>query len=113
MIASNFGSGGQYCHAIIPVPAPSPIGLKIRVDAVGQVDLPLSHADAARLISRAGPLGLGVWQFSSKQFTFAKNHAWVALRDEILREIWMNLSPYEEKPIFKLDKLILYGPGSQ
>jgi hypothetical protein len=113
-IASNFGSGGQYCHSIsAPPAASSAINNGLRVDSVGQINLPLSHGDVSRLVSRAKPLGLEVWEFASQQIAFAKNPAWQALRDQLMQKVWMNLSPYEERPTFKLDKLLLYGPGSR
>jgi len=114
VIASNFGSGSQYCHSFTATPAASAsIKHGLRVDSVGQINLPLSNGDVARLISRAEPLGSEIWQFNSQQVIFPKTPAWAALRDELLKEIWVNLSPHEERPVFKLDKLLLYGPGSR
>jgi len=114
LVASNFGSGGQYCHCVTADPAASAsVQHVLHIYSIGSIDLPLSNEDAARLVSRAEPLGLDVWGFSSTQVAFAKNPRWLALRDQLMTKVWMDLSPYEERPSFKLDKLLLYGPGSR
>jgi hypothetical protein len=114
LIASNFGSGGQYCHHITAdTVASASVKRGLSIQSVGPIELPLSHGDAARLVSRAEPLGLELWGFASTQLAFAKNPGWQALRDKLMKEIWMDLAPYEERPSFKLNKLLLYGPGSR
>jgi hypothetical protein len=118
-VLESLGDSAQFCTA----GSLAPVLPGLEVKGVGNVGMPISAADARRLIEQAAPAPYGrgeetivdtevrrVWQLEPRQFTLS-NPAWGAFVDGIVDSARKELG-IRKKVQHELYKLLIYEKGS-
>ena len=118
-VLESLGESSQFCAT----GSLAPVLPGLDVEGIGNVGVPISAADARRLIERASqaPYGRGeetivdtnvrrVWQLEPRQFAL-RNAAWSALMDRIVETVRQEFG-IDKKVGHELYKLLIYEPGS-
>ncbi len=118
-VLESLGESSQFCTA----GSLSPVLPGLDVEGIGNVGVPISAADARRLIERASqaPYGRGeqtivdtnvrrVWQLEPQRFAL-RNAAWSAFMDGIVETVRKEFG-IDKKVGHELYKLLIYEPGS-
>jgi 2OG-Fe(II) oxygenase superfamily len=118
-VLESLGDSAQFCTA----GSLTPVLPGLEVKGVGNVGMPISAADARRLIEQASPAPYGrgeetivdtkvrrVWQIEPRQFTLA-NTAWDAFVDGIVDTARKEFG-IRKKVQHELYKLLIYEKGS-
>lgn len=111
-ITSIYSHGEKYCHANSGKPGDGSFHECIHVKPMGPITLPLDELAITRLKLSGKQLAPQVWEFKGTNISFSKHRQWGKFREGFLRNALQDLYPYESKPTFQLQRLLLCGPGS-
>ncbi|KAF7970194.1 hypothetical protein HWV62_24842 [Athelia sp. TMB] len=111
-ITSIYSHGERYCYANSGKPGDGSFHECIHVKPMGPITLPLDALAITRLKSAGKQLEPQVWEFKGTNVSFSKHRQWGKFREGFLRNALQDLYPYENKPTFQLQRLLLCGPGS-